>query len=155
MSDLNSIVLAIELATSQRDELAKAVAKAQRASVFSRDQMAQLQGYAGETDARWTGTTGRVLSAELLRHHYQFMARLQQAIALQTDAMANAGFQLEQANKALLQAEYRLAGLKQVLATRKAALAQMQKRREQRVTDEFAGMLHARNRARSMTGEVL
>lgn len=155
MSELRSIVLAIELATRQRDDLAKAAARAQRALGGAQNQMAQLQGYAGETDARWSSPTYVALSAELIRHHYQFTARLQQAIVLQTDAIGKANRQVESAAQALLQAEFRLAGLKQVLETRQAALQLTQRRRDQRLTDEFAGMQFARIRARTLSGETL
>ena len=83
MSQHKSIRLAIELATRQRDEAARAVAHMNRNLGFARDQMAQLDGYAADTDARLIGARDGVLSAELIRHHYQFMDRLQQAISLQ------------------------------------------------------------------------
>jgi flagellar FliJ protein len=156
MSELKSISLAIELATRRRDEFAKALARVRRVLGSSQDQMAQLQGYAGDTDARWMGSsTTIVLSAELIRHHYQFMDRLQQAIVMQAGVLTNGGRQVEQAEKALVQAEFRLAGLNQVLKTRQAAAQLVQKRREQRMTDEFAGQQHARKMARSMSGETL
>jgi len=155
MSELRSIVLAIELATRQRDDLAKVVARTRRTLGGAQHQMAQLQGYAGETDARWSSPNYVALSAELIRHHYQFTARLQQAIVLQTDAISKANRQVELTAQALLQAEFRLAGLKQVLETRQAAQQLTQRRREQRLTDEFAGMQHARTRVRTMSGETI
>ena len=154
MSELRSILLAIELATRQRDELAKAAARAKRNVGFAEDQMAQLQGYATETDSRWTGAAPGVLSAELIRHHYQFMDRLQQAIGMQSGVLVNSRRQLELANKTLLQAEFRLSGLNQILKTRQAAALRKQERREQRQTDEFAAMLHTRTRALAVSGET-
>lgn len=44
MSRLKSILLAIELATRRRDELAKAAANARNSLGFAQGQMAQLQG---------------------------------------------------------------------------------------------------------------
>lgn len=153
MSDLKSVLLAIEHASRQRDELAKAAARVQRTLDFVHQQMAQLQGYAADTDARWIGATARDISTELLRHHYQFMERLQQAIGLQSGVVANTVRQLEQAKANLLQAEFRLSGLNQVLKTRQASIQRLQRRREQRQTDEHAALQHARNRARPMSGE--
>lgn len=155
MSKLKSIQLAIELAERQRDECAKVVAQAKRTHSFSLHQMDQLRGYASDTDARWMGSSATQLSAELIRHHYQFMARLQQAITLQGDSVANSLRQVESVEKALLQAEYRLSGLNHVLKTRQSALLLLEKRREQRDTDEFAAMQHARNRAQAMTGDFV
>ena len=154
MSELKSIVLAIELATRKRDDLAKAAARMEKTLQFAKVQMNQLEGYAAETDARWiqSGTEGR--SVELMRHHYQFMERLQHAIGLQSGVMANTGQQVEAAKQLLLQAEYRLAGLNQVLKTRQAEVLLREQRREQRQTDEFAAMLHARNTRMSRSGEL-
>ncbi|MCF8209912.1 MAG: flagellar export protein FliJ [Rhodoferax sp.] len=155
MSQPNAIELAIELATRKRDDAARGVAKVLRDLDFAHDQMAQLESYAADTDARLTSTTGGVLSAELIRHHYQFVERLQQAIQLQSRAIADAKAQVERARKVLLQTEVRLAGLKQVLEGRQAVVARTLLRREQRVTDEFAAMVYIRNRAQWAHGEAL
>ena len=154
MSQLRSIELAIELATRQRDDLAKAAAGVANALQFAQGQLSQLEGYAAETDARWVHTGNEGRSAELLRHHYQFMERLQHAIGLQSGVMANTGQQVEAARKLVLQAEYRLAGLNQVLKARQSQVMQVQQRREQRQTDEFAAILHARKTRVSSTGEL-
>jgi flagellar FliJ protein len=153
MSELKGIQLAIELATRDRDELAKVVARVERSLAFANDQMAQLEGYTAEKDSNWMASGSRSMSPEVMRHHYQFMERLQHAMALQTQTIANTGRQLEQVKGNLLRAEFRLNGLNQVLKSRMAALLRAERRREQRQTDEFAALQHARNRAESMNGE--
>ncbi|MDO8284763.1 MAG: flagellar export protein FliJ [Rhodoferax sp.] len=153
MSALKSVLLAIEHASLRRDELAKAVARVERSQTFARDQMAQLKGYAADTDARWTGSGARGLSLELVRHQYQFMDRLQQAIELQSGVLANTARQLELAKANLMQAEIRLSGLNQILKSRQIAMLSQQRRREQRQTDEFAALQYTRNRALPMSGE--
>lgn len=153
MSALKSVLLAIEHASLRRDDLAKALALVERSLGFAREQMAQLKGYSADTDARWTGSAARGLSLELVRHQYQFMDRLQQAIGLQSDVLANTARQLELAKTNLLQAEIRLSGLNQILKARQAAVLSHQRRREQRQTDEFAAMQYTRNRALQMSGE--
>lgn len=153
MSALKSVLLAIEHATLHRDELAKAVARVERSQNFARDQMAQLKGYAADTDARWTGSGARGLSLELVRHQYQFMDRLQQAIELQSGVLANTARQMDLAKANLLQAEVRLSGLNQILKARQIAMLGHQRRREQRQTDEFAALQYTRNRALPMSGE--
>ena len=153
MSALKSVLLAIEHATLHRDAMAKAAARVQRNLNFALTQMAQLQGYAADTDMRWTGTASRGVCVELMRHQYQFMDRLQQAIALQSDELIQSEAQLTQAKATLLQAEFRLLGLNQILKTRQTALLRTQRQRQQRHTDEFAAMQHARNRALPMSGE--
>jgi flagellar FliJ protein len=153
MSALKSVLLAIEHATLNRDALAKAAARVERSLGFARAQMQQLQNYAADTDVRWTGTAARGVSVELMHHQYQFMDRLQQAMAMQSDVLTQSAGQLEQAKAKLLQAEVRLLGLNQILKTRQTALLRIQRQRQQRHTDEFAAMQHARNRALPMSGE--
>jgi flagellar FliJ protein len=153
MSQLRSILLAIEHASIQRDHLAQAAAAVERNLRFAHQQMTQLAGYAADTDARWIGSAAREISAQIIRHQYQFMDRLQQAIAMQTGVIAGVVQQLDQAKADLLQAEFRLSGLNQILKTRKAAILRVQQLREQRQMDEFAAMQHARNRAAPMSGE--
>jgi flagellar FliJ protein len=154
MSQLRSVLLAIEHATIRRDHLAQVTASVERNLQFAHQQLAQLESYAADTDARWIGSAAREISAQIIRHQYQFMDRLQQAIGMQTGVIAGVVRQLDQARVNLLQAEFRLAGLNQILKTRKAALLRVQQLREQRQTDEFAAMQHARNRALPMSGET-
>ena len=154
MAQLRSVLLAIEHATIHRDELAQAAVGVERNLQFAHQQLAQLEGYAADTDARWIGSAAREISAQIICHQYQFMDRLQQAIVLQTGVIAGVVQQLDLAKVNLLQAEFRLSGLNQILKTRKAALLRVQQLREQRQTDEFAAMQHARNRALPMSGET-
>ena len=153
MSQLSSVILAIEHATIRRDALVQVAVRVERNLEYANQQLAQLEGYAADTDARWIGSATREISAQIIRHQYQFMDRLQQAIVMQTGVIAGVVAQLNQAKANLLQAEFRLSGLDQILKTRKASLLRTQQQREQRQTDEFASMQHARNRAMPMSGE--
>lgn len=153
MLQLKSILLAIDLATRKRDELARSAVRTQQNLKFAQGQMDQLEGYAADTDGRWLQPEAQARSAELIRHHYQFMDRLQQAITLQSGVIMNTGKQVAAANSLLLQAEQRLAGLTQVLKVRQAELLQIQRRAEQRQTDEFAAIAYARRMRPSLTGD--
>jgi flagellar FliJ protein len=153
MSQLRSVLLAIEHATIRRDALAQAVARVERNLQFARQQLAQLDGYAADVDARWIGSAAREISAQIICHQYQFMGRLQQAIVMQTGVIGGVIQQLEQAKANLLQAEFRLSGLHQILKARRAGLMRVQQVREQRQMDEFAAMQHARNGLLPMSGE--
>jgi len=155
MSNLSAITLAIELATRHRDEAAKSVALALKRVRFAEEQMQQLRSYAGDTDARWLGAPAGMLSSELIKHHYQFVDRLHHAIGLQAVAIADANVQVDRARRTLVETEVRLAGLKQVLNTRKAAIVLIQQRREQRNTDEFASLAFSRRAARLSQGELV
>lgn len=151
MPKFRALELAIEQATQQRDAMARKHAQAQRTIQHARGQLDQLQVYSSDTDARWVDGRAVSLSAELIKHHYQFMDRLQNAVRLQHDVIANLESQLGAAHQLLLHAEFRLAGLKQVIQSRRAALGLVERRREQRVTDEFAAQRHTRRAAAQTT----
>jgi flagellar FliJ protein len=144
MPKFRALELAIEQATRQRDAEARKHAQAQRTLQYAQGQLSQLENYSNDTDARWVGGHAVNLSVELIKHHYQFMDRLQNAVSLQHGVIKNLEQQLSLAHQKLLQAEYRLAGFKQVLKGRRLALNGVQQRREQRITDEFAAMRYAR-----------
>ena len=140
MPKFRSIRLAVDLATAKRDQ-ALAVSQTQRRNyAFAQSQMDQLQQYATETEQRWTVGAQKCTTPELMHHHYQFMERLQQAVVLQQGALATAASKVQAAEQQLLQAEFRIASLKVVLAKRQGELATMQQRQEQKQMDEFASM---------------
>lgn len=143
----HGLQLAINLAERQRDERAQALARVQRQVQMGTQQLEQLQNYAKDTDARWTQGQHTALSPELLRHHYQFVDRLQHAMGMQDGVIANLSGQESQCRAALVQAEMRLSSLKQVLEKRKLSLVVAEQRREQGHTDEMAAIMHARRLA--------
>ncbi len=144
MPKFKALELAIEQATQQRDAQARKHAQAQRTLHAAQNQLDQLTNYSNDTDARWIGGHAVNLSVELIKHHYQFMDRLQNAVTLQQGVIRNLAQQLANAHQVLLQAESRLAGFQQVLKSRHLALNLVQQRREQRATDEFAAMRYTR-----------
>jgi flagellar FliJ protein len=140
MSAIKSFLLAIEMATRKRDQASQGLMQAQNSSLFAQDQMNQLQTYAAETETRWTAAAQNSTSTEMLRHHYQFMGRLQQAMDMQKQSLENESRKVALAKKGVLDAEFRLVSLKQVLEKKQADLAVLQARREQKQMDEFASM---------------
>lgn len=153
MSELRGVLLAIDLATRKRDALRQALAHEHATVGRAYEQMNQLEGYAGETDARWINGSAGAVSNELIQHHYQFMARLQHAIGLQRTAISNAEQQQERVRLQLVEAEVRLSGLNQILESRQKTIELRVKRREQKQTDEFAANLYARLQISESIGE--
>lgn len=140
MSAFKSLALAIELGSVKRDQALAQLQAMWRAHAFAQEQMDQLRQYAQETDQRWTQGAQKSTTPALLHHHYQFMERLNQAIALQDGALGNAMQRVEAARQELLQTELRLASLKLVLTHRQAGLAKVQQKRDQKQMDEFAAL---------------
>ena len=154
MSKSRAIRLATELATRQRDGLAQRHAQAIRNLDFAKSQLAQLEGYSRDTDGRWVaGGSAVALSTELIRHHYQFMDRLQQAVQMQLGVISRMEAAVATARKALLQAEYRVTGLNQVQKARETEVRMESQRRQQRTSDDFAGLMHIRRNRSEETYE--
>ena len=146
MSGIKSVLSAIHVATLRRDQAAAMLTHVQQAQAQAQGQMAQLQSYADETQARWSAAAQTSVSTELMRHHYQFMDRLHQAIGMQQGVLQQAASKVERARSHWLETESRLTGLKQVLKQKQAELDLVQARREQKQMDEFAAM-QSRRRA--------
>lgn len=153
MSAVESVQLATDVAARQRDEAGLELVRAQRTQRFAEQQLDQLETYAAETMARWTASSQVSATPELMRHHYQFMERLHHAIGLQRGVVAKELVEVESANRVLLQAEFRLAALRQVLARKKAEVVARQMKREQKQMDEFAALQFARAVRNSIAGE--
>ena len=96
MPKFRALELAIEQATQQRDGQARLHAQAIRARDHAKAQLSQLENYATDTDSRWIGGNAINMSVELVKHHYQFMDRLQNAVTMQHGVISNLEQQLGQ-----------------------------------------------------------
>lgn len=146
MTAHKSILLAIDLASAQRDQAQANLQRARQADAFARTQMQQLADYLRETEQRWMSNARASVSTELLHHHFQFVARLTQAIQMQDGVLQGSKQRIDLAEQELLAIELRLAGFKQLLTTRRAALSHRQQRIEQKQMDEFATLQVQRQR---------
>ena len=140
MSVLNALNIAIEVATRKRDAARQALRDAQRIEQAGQAQLTQLTGYAHETQQRWGARPGAALKPEVMYHHYQFMDRLDQAIGMQTTVVQDQGQRVVQAQQALLQAELRVQSLKKMVERKQHESMVAQMRKEQKQTDERAGL---------------
>ena len=140
MSILNSLSLAIDLATRKRDQSIVLLQHLQKAQEAAQDQMAQLEGYAAETEAKWGVAAQAGSTPELMGHHYQFMARLHQAIHLQKEVVSGSAQKIETSRRLAMDCELRLASLRLALKKKQADLSSLQGRREQKQMDEFAAL---------------
>lgn len=141
---LRSLQLAIEMATRARDEADQALQHALRVLQNAQAQMAQLTGYADETDLRWTTANAAALSGELMMHHRNFMGRLREAIQMQEGVLRNLERQADAARQRRVQREIKLKSFEQLMDKRLRERAVQAARREQKQMDEFAGQMHAR-----------
>jgi flagellar protein FliJ len=153
MSSLRTLELAVDLALRRRDAGVQALAQAEQVLAAAHDQMGQLENYARDTENRWTVRGQISTTPEIMRHHYQFMDRLNQAMELQKSVLRDRGALVEATRAELLQAEVRLASLKKVCEKRRAVLVREQDRREQRDNDELAATQHRKHTADTHRGD--
>ncbi len=151
----NILHVAIDVAIRQREAAQKSLALVERNRLFAKGQLDQLNNYATETEARWMAAAQVSANPELLRHHYQFMARLRSAIDLQQTVLHGVDLQADDARKFLLNQQIRLRSLEVMLEKTQAELKAKQARREQIQMDEFAALQHARKRMQFTHGDTL
>ena len=154
MSELKSVVLAVDMATRVRDDAGKVLLRAQRKWRGALDQIEQLESYAADTESKWSVTAQVRAVPEAVRNYYQFLDRLQQAIDLQRDVIADLQREIAVAKVALLDAEIRIASLNRLLSKQQTSIGRQQAGREQRQLDEFAAMQHRRLRLATETLET-
>jgi flagellar FliJ protein len=138
MSLLRTLALAVEVATRKRDAASRALGQTQQRQLAAAEQLTQLETYASETEARWMVQAQACAVPELMRHHYQFMERLAQAIQMQQGILADHARWVEAAKKQVTEAEIRVATLQQVCRNKQRDADRLQDRREQKQIDEFA-----------------
>ncbi len=154
MKQNNGLRVAIELAERRRDAAAAELARVRAAAQAAQGQFEQLQGYAGETEARWTQQAQVRAMPELMQHHYQFMARLHQAIDMQRNVLQQHGRKVEQHIVQLRETELRLGSLQKVVARQQLDAQRLALRREQKEIDEFAALQSRRNAANAWEGQT-
>jgi len=141
---VSGLLVAIDLATRQRDDAAMVVAQVVRRFEHARQQLEQLQSYAADTAGRWSVASQASATPQIVGHYYQFMERLEQTIDMQQAAMAGVQRQREAAQQVLLEIEIRMAGLSRLLDKRRSEMARTHAMREQRQSDELAALMHRR-----------
>lgn len=144
MSGLKSIELAITVAQKKRDLAGRKLVQAQLNLQHEQGQLDQLESYAADSQVRWTASAQISVSPELLRHHYQFMDRLRQAITMQVGVLADLECGLEVVRKQLIDADLRVTSLQKLRDRKQAELRVTAAKRDQKQTDEFAAMQFAR-----------
>ena len=144
MTGLKSIDLAIMVALKKRDLAGKKMVQIRQSLQFELGQLDQLETYAADAQARWSASAQVSMTPELLRHHYQFMDRLRQAISLQQSSIADVNAQLEVHRQQLITAELALSSLQKLLQRKQTEISHAQARREQKQTDEMASVQFGR-----------
>ena len=131
MSNLSALSVAVEVASRKRDDARKVLQDTLAAEQAARAQLDQLEDYARETESRWGMKADTAMQPEVMYHHYHFMDRLGHAASIQTSVVGDQSARVQAAQRALLDAELRLASLRKVVDKRSNDLALQQQRRDQ------------------------
>lgn len=134
----------VEIAAQKRDEALRALGRVQNELEQARQQMAQLQDYAVESQNRWNHRATQGVTATLMQHQRQFMARIDHAVAFQRDVIVGIEQSLERLRVEVTAAEREVASLNKYVERRVRAWQQDQQRQEQKATDETAANAHRR-----------
>jgi flagellar FliJ protein len=134
----------IEVATLRRDDARVALAQALQEQQQADKQGQQLQDYVVEAQTRWSQRAAQGVTPELLHHHRQFMARIDQAVEFQKGVVQRLRLQVEHRQHELLLAERALAGVGRYNDRRQQSWQHHLDRQEQKSNDEMAAHLHRR-----------
>ncbi len=153
MSAMNGLQIAADLALAGRDAATQALAQARQVWRAAKVQLDQLESYAQECTTRWA-TQSLQCTPEIMRHHYQFMARLDHAIGLQIGIAGEYGARVEREAVALRAAEARLESLRQLVLAREREQRVLLGRREQKSCDEQAANQYRRRANEALGGSL-
>ncbi|MDM7456959.1 MAG: flagellar export protein FliJ [Tepidimonas sp.] len=144
MNKPRDLGILLEMAERRRDEAAQALARARQERQSADAQMAQLQAYTQDAEARWHQRALVGVSPTLLATHRQFMAKLEDAITYQTQTLRQLDERIAQREAQLREAERALATLERVQQRWQQDWHQHLRRLEQKANDEMAATLHRR-----------
>jgi flagellar FliJ protein len=151
MRSTETLETVLEHARAERDAAFAGLRQAEAAAAAARGQAEQLETYRADYRRRWTGRFRESGTIGLLQCVQGFAGRLDQAIAMQSDAVRQSEARVERARAALLERERRVAAVEKLIARRQAEIRLDADRREQRQTDETAARLSAARGASPLT----
>lgn len=135
---MDTLSTLLEQAEAARNQALATFNQARARCDAARAQAAQLVGYRADYHQRWSGQFERGASLEIMRCYQAFSARLEQAITLQDDAVANAQSAQARASDALTAHELRVASVRKLIERRTHEVRRAVDRQEQKANDESA-----------------
>ena len=134
--------LLVQQAQQQRDQAQSALLGAEQQATQAREQNEQLRRYRDDYQRRWSTQFHQGATMEILQCYRSFMQRLDQAVTMQARQADLATARQAQARTDLIESERRVAAVRKLLERRAAEHTQLQRRREQKHSDELAQRLH-------------
>ena len=128
----------LEREQKRRDEQMANVRTAVANAQAQQQQADGLGGYRTEYCRKWSAQFQQAATIEILRSYQGFLSRLDQAIAQQQSVLEHAHRMVEAHRQRLVEREIRVATVERLIARRRALLARIQDRRDQKNLDELS-----------------
>ena len=138
MKRLQLLQMLLERECKRRDEVQSILRSAHANLDAQRQQADGLKTYRSEYCAKWSANFQQAAQMEILRSYHGFLARLDQAITQQANVVAHAQRAVDAAKQRLLEKEIRVKTVERLIERRKALLARIVDRREQKNLDQMA-----------------
>jgi flagellar protein FliJ len=149
MPTLQALLQLLDHERRTRDEALQTLSRAEGVAGQADAQAQQLNAYRSEYVERWSARFREPGSVALMQCYQGFMQRIDQAIAQQRNAVAQAKVRVDHARGALQHNERRVASMEKLIERRQQHDQRLLARREQARTDEIAQRAHARRMAGS------
>lgn len=147
---MNALITLLEQAEDERNQALAALSQARTRCDAAREQARQLAGYRGDYDQRWSQQFALGTSLEIVRCYQSFSARLDQAMALQGEAVSRAQAAQDRASDALRAQELRVASVRKLIERRRHEAQRVAQRREQKAADDTASRMTRQRQARPL-----
>ncbi|WP_342132288.1 flagellar export protein FliJ [Hydrogenophaga sp. OTU3427] len=144
MANLDSFDRVVEVNTMRRDDALRALGQARQAQDHAEQQLRQLQDYSVEAEMRWKHRASQGVTPQLLHHHRQFMARIDEAVRFQDDVIAKLVAEVARCEQVVHLAERELASLSKYVERKRMEQQQHLERQDQKRNDEMAANVHRR-----------
>ncbi len=138
MSALQPLLLVLEGAEKARDDAKSDMEAARRAHEAARQQAQSLHDWRQEYQTRWQSQFRQSGGMEIVRCYQDFIHRLAVAIAEQDRRVEQTHAYMERCRELLIERERKVAAVGQLIERRQQEAALIQRRQEQKATDEMA-----------------
>ena len=139
--DTHTLQVLLDREESDRDTLLIALRQAQRHQTRIDEQIGKFERYRADYVSRWQEEFQHQGGIEILHCYRSFMRRLDDAVVQLTAQQMHAQASVRRCQTMLLECETRIAAMRKLIERRVEGYEQLERRREQKSTDEIAQRL--------------
>jgi flagellar FliJ protein len=136
--NLRTLSVLLEHAQNERDEALRDLQEASAQADQAKTQADQLQTYRSDYQQRWSSQFARQGTMDIVMCYQSFGARLDQAIAHQSQVAQYANNRVAVARQLLMERELRVLSVRKLMERRHQEMQRVLARQDQKSTDEQA-----------------